>query len=315
MNLSIMSQNTLTISGTSYPVYPRPALPAWIETAETKGFDLVCRIADRLHLALRCRKCGALNKVKRFTLMDDTPLCHACIEAEWRSDATIAGVEFLRRDVDNRHYAFYRTPCGHELRRQTGMIKRVAGGKTDLRCETCHAAMEAAEAEARGWRLLGPDPDGNANYRVYRHDPCGQEQRIARINMITGRCECARCGNGWTTEKSYLYAMSFVLPNSRELVKLGFSRDPESRLIHQLRRSSEMPCEILTSVPVATGNDAIRVEKKLHARLRREHPEAIVDPQSYSAHIRVRSEIYDAALTPVILEMLGDLAQGSDIAA
>lgn len=71
MNTIIMSQNTLTISGISYPVFPRPSLPECVETAHAKGFAIVARIVDRLHLALHCHRCGALNKVKRFTLMNN----------------------------------------------------------------------------------------------------------------------------------------------------------------------------------------------------------------------------------------------------
>lgn len=315
MNMNTISTNMMSTFDGAYSVFPGVLQPNWVEAAKQKGFDLIARLVDRFHLALRCRHCGGIHKSKVFTLMSARPMCPRCLEQEWHSDAEAAGLEFLRRDTAHRHYAIYTAACGHQVRRQTGQIKRVAAGEVALRCETCHAATEAAEASARGWNLLRPDPDGNPNYRFYRHEHCGQEQRIARANMQTGRFECARCGAGWAAEKSYLYAMSFVLPNGRELVKLGFSRDPDSRLLHQLRRNPEMPCEILTMVPMATGNDAIRVEKRLHGRLRREHPAAMVDPQSYRGHIRVRSEIYDGSLTPVILQMLVELSRGRSNAA
>ena len=307
MNMTNLSKEMMTISGTPYAVFPGPILPSWISAAEAKGFHIAGRVLDRLHLALRCKRCGALNKVKRFTLMSAQPLCHACIQTGRQADAATAGLVFLRRDPSDRHYDLYRAPCGHEVRRQTGLVKRMAAGLADIRCKTCHSETETREARVRGWTLIGSDPGGDPSYRLYRHDECDHEQRVARANMQTGRFCCASCDNGWFAEKSYLYAMRFVLPSGRELVKLGFSRDPQSRLIHQLRRDPEMPCEILKTVAVPRGNDAIRIEKRLHARLTREHADTVVSPASYRQHIRVRSEIYDASLTPVILGLLDEI--------
>lgn len=122
--------------------------------------------------------------------------------------------------------------------------------------------------------------------------------------MQTGRFGCHKCGDGWCAAPSALYAMSFTLANGRNLVKLGYSRDPESRLLHQLRIDPEMPCELLRTVPMASGQAALRIEKRLHRDLRRRHPSAVIDPQNFRHALRVRSEIYDASLTPVVLEML-----------
>lgn len=231
-------------------------------------------------------------------------MCPACIEAEWRSEAEAAGLEFLHRDPTDRHVAIYRAPCGHELRRQTGPIKRVAAGETGIRCEICHAAVEAAEATSRGWTLIGPDPAGDANYRVYRHDVCGQTHRIARANMQSGRFNCPVCDEGWAADPSFIYAMAFTLASGRDVIKLGFSRDPDSRLHYQLRLDPEMPCDIVRKIAMPSGHAALRAEKRMHTALKRQYPDAIIDRSAWSEQIRVKSEIYDAELTPVILDML-----------
>lgn len=75
-----------------------------------------------------------------------------------------------------------------------------------------------------------------------------------------------------------------------------------------------MPCEILRIVPMATGQQAIRTEKALHSQLRNTHPDAVVDPASYCGRIRVRSEIYDATLTPLILRILDSIAREAEAA-
>lgn len=287
--------------------YPGAIRPQWQAAARAKGFRITARIRDRYHLALRCRTCGATHASRIYTLMSAQPQCPACQLARLEAEARAAGLTHLHRDPDERHYSTYRAACGHRLRRQHEIVRRVGAEATGLRCETCHAAREADEARARNWRLMGPDPEGDPSYRLYRHG-CGQVQRVARANMQTGRFDCAGCGPGWAAAPSHLYAMGFTLENGRALVKLGYARDPESRLAHQLVIDRRMPAAILRTVPVASGHDAIRIEKGLHARLRRAHPEAVVDPACYAGKIRVGSEIYEASLTPVILALLEAVA-------
>lgn len=302
------ARNTMTINDISFPIHTGEIKPDWIAEATAKGFDIVARIADRLHLALRCRECGGLNKVKRYTLMSAQPLCSHCLMQEWTVDAQAAGLDFLRRDSTDRHYGVYRACCGHEVKRQFGFVKRAASGEVKLRCETCQTAFEMNEARARHWTQIGSDPNGNPNYRHYRHDECGHEQRMARVNLQSGRLSCGGCGVDWAAAPSTIYAMSFTLATGRELVKLGYSNDPESRLHYQLKRDPDMPCSILRVVAVPTGRDAIRLEKRLHTMLRREHPDCVVDPSAYKSQIRVKSEIYDASLTAKILAELDAIA-------
>lgn len=314
MNMHITSPTTLIIDTIPHDVFPGAILPKWIKVAEAKGYDIVGRIIDRLHLALRCRRCGATQKARIYTLLSAQPLCQSCLLAEWRKDAAASGLAFLRRDPTHRHYAFYLMPCGHEVRRQFELVKRSAAGLIGVRCNTCKAATEADEALARGWSLRSADPEGNPNYRVYAHTECGHDQRIARANMQSGRFSCGECGEDWPSATSYIYAMSFTLASGREVVKLGFSRNPECRLTYQLQRDREMPCRILRMVPMATGNAALCAEKAMHKRLRTEHPYAAIHPAAWEGQIRVKTEIYDGALTPVILGLLDDLEANANAA-
>ncbi|MFP7675519.1 GIY-YIG nuclease family protein [Marivita sp. S0852] len=296
--------NIMTIDDFPFSIHTGAIKPKWTDEARKKRFDIVARVVDRLHLALQCKECGHINKTRLYTLMSATPLCQNCLEQAWKDDAIAADLMFLRRDPSNRHYGHYRLPCGHEIRRQFALIKRVAAGTTGLRCETCHAVSEAAEAEAQGWELLGPDLKGDPNYREFRHITCGHEQRIARSNIQTQRFSCGGCSLGWPAAPSFIYVMAFVTATGRELVKVGFSRNPKSRLHHQLKVDPEMPCTILRVVAVPTGQKAIILEKSLHKRLKRDHSDKVVNPSSFRNQIRVVSEIYDGSLAPVILEHL-----------
>ena len=90
-------------------------------------------------------------------------------------------------------------------------------------------------------------------------------------------------------------------------MKLGFSRNPESRLTYQLKRRPNLQAEILHSVALPTGHKALCAEKQMHAALKRDHPGSVVTPEMYASWLRVKSEIYTADLEPVILDMLDAL--------
>jgi hypothetical protein len=290
---------TFRIEGKNYPVVPLPVPAHWRSIALQKGYDLVARIGDHHHLALRCHSCGGLNRVKVFTLRSAQPNCLHCQDARWREIAEAAGAHFVRRCPHSHRYAWLRLPCGHEVRRQMGMVRKVARGEVAFRCNTCHSTREKREAQGRDWTLIGPDPKGNPNYRLYTHT-CGHQQRVARANMQSGRFGCAGCGEGWTTAPSGLYLMRFTLPNSRVLIKLGMSRDVDSRLNHQLLRHDEVQAEILDHLPMATGQRALKLEKGLHAMLRRRGPQHVVPRAAFERHLKVRSEIYEPVLEPFL---------------
>ncbi|MEI4469670.1 GIY-YIG nuclease family protein [Frigidibacter sp. MR17.24] len=303
---------TLTINGEILPILDMPLTPSWIDIAHDKGFEITARVRDRFHLALRCHTCAALSVSKIFTLRTAQPLCPNCLESAWRTEADAAGLTWLHRDPDDRHYGHYRMPCGHTARRQFELVGRAARGETGLRCETCHDAKEAAEAQVHGWELVGADPDKDPNYRIYTHvgegpERCGHRQRIARANMQSQRVQCTSCSTGWSASPSWIYAMRIRHPDGAEFVKLGYSRNPHSRLHYQLKRRPDLDAEILRRIPVRTGHRALQIEKRMHRKLRQHSPEAVVAPERYRDVLRVGSEIYDARLGQVILQMLDAL--------
>lgn len=102
--------------------------------------------------------------------------------------------------------------------------------------------------------------------------------------------------------------MQFELPNGAQLVKLGFSRNPDSRLRHQLLKHRSVEAQILKTVPMATGQLALQTEKRLHTRLKTAFPDSIAPPDLYAGSINVRSEIYFADVTAEIVRMLDEIA-------
>lgn len=304
--------DTLTVRGETLPIIHAVIHDHWSETALGKGFQIIARVKDRYHFAVECERCGELSKTKLYVLMQHMPLCPHCLETAWRQEAEAAGVTFLRRDANSTAYAWYRLPCGHDARRQVGLISRVARGETGLRCGTCHEAVEVAEAEAAGWALVGPDPKGDTNYRLYQHVSCGHEQRIARVNLQTQRFDCAACGTTWTAAPSHVYLFRILLPNGVRLLKLGMSRIPVSRLYHQLLRQRDLVGHICRIVPVPSGHRALREEKRLHSELHRDFPEAVIPASEFAEFLHVRSEVYAGWLEPEILKRLDELEDALD---
>ena len=298
------------------PVSVLPIHHNWQTAASANGFEIIRRCADPAYVELKCQTCGRAHQKRHSVILGSTPVCPHCVQNRWREVAAAAELDWLGRDPQDPKRGRYRAPCGHEVSRQFELIKRIAGGACALRCETCQRAKEEAEATAAGWTLLGPAHEHGVNYRLYRHE-CGHEQEIARMNMRTERLICAGCGIGWSASPSFIYCMRFQLPGLPALVKLGFSRNPKSRMKWQLLRRPDLSehaqpsGQILRSIQIRTGHLALCLEKKMHAALRRSHPGSVVPPQHYRPWLKVKSEIYTANLEPVILDLLDRLDPGT----
>ena len=291
--------------------YPRPVPPAWRALAARRGFRIDRRVRDRYHLALECRACGAQTAVKVAALRDAAVRCGGCAAYERMKTAHDAGLKFLRRDPVSRSYGYFRAPCGHTVRRQFELIQRVRDGTTGIRCAVCLEERERQEAQAHGWARVGPDPDGNPNYRLYRH-PCGNVQRVARVNMRHGQCDCAQCGESWSSKPSIIYLARISLPwLAGDVVKFGYSANPHKRFKHQLDLPKTARVRFLRLLDMLSGHAACRAEKAANARLARDHPDLVVPYERYQGLINVRSEIYWPDLIPVIRDEM-DRISGQD---
>lgn len=281
-------------------IHPGSVPPEWNAAAEAKGFTAIVRVRNRQHVALRCHTCGGINAVRSNVLMHHKPHCHHCLDSTRRKTAEAAGMQFRRRDPADHKYAFYAMRCDHVVRRQFEFVERMARGEVAARCETCLVAREEAEAIRFGWRRLGRDQKGNANYRLYRH-ACGHEQRIARANLQWGQCDCAGCGQSWTAKPSFVYLLDIRHPQTtRHYLKLGYSSHPLKRHRHQLGLPKSAEVEVLRVVAMPTGHDACMHEKAAHVRLKREHPECLVPAPEYQGFINVLSEIYKPESLPIL---------------
>ncbi len=285
---------------------------AWHTIAERKGYRIDRRIRDRYHVALECHSCGAHTAQKVFTLRSAQPACGGCREAQMRDNAARAGFALIARDEVHRHYATYQLPCGHQTRLQLGRLQILAteGPAPDhdgYHCEACYLEKLRQTSAKWGWRVVGPDPDGNANYRQLEHEACGYNQRVATANLETGRFGCGGCGESWMAAESSLYLMRFGVPGLGWFIKLGYSRNPQSRLRYQLGLRDDVQAELIDEVPVPSGHVALRLEKNLHRQLKADHPGMVIPRAELAGWINVTSEVYAAEAEPIIRRMLDEV--------
>jgi hypothetical protein len=281
----------------------------WQEIARRKGFRITRRVRDRYHLVLECSQCGSQTTHKLYTLRKAVPACTACEDRTVRETANRAGLEFLGYDPQDRHYGFYHATCGHILRREFELVARIAKGSVNARCETCLERREEQEAQCHGWQRLGRDPLGNTDYRLYRHE-CGHEQRIASVNMSGGHCDCARCGESWSARPSQIYLFEIRLGPAHYL-KLGYSNDPIRRHRYQLGLPKTARVRVLRRLKFPSGNLACAAEKRAHAVLRRELPDAVVPQSEYAHMLNVVSEVYRPFARTRIEHILDEIAQNN----
>lgn len=300
------------VAAADWSEYPRRVPAAWRKIAKQKGYRIDRRVRDRLHVALECLTCGAQTAHRVYTMRSAQPACGGCQEAARLSDAAKAGFTLGARDEAHRHYASYTLPCGHETRLQRGRVARLAAegpalGRDGYHCEICHKAKLADQAAKWGWTVIGDDTEGDANYRLLAHDACGHQQRVATGNIETGRWNCGGCGECWSAAPSALYLMRFRVPGRGVYVKLGYSRNPESRLRYQLGLRNDVEAELIDEVPTPSGQVALRLERSLHRQLKAEHPGMVIPRADLAEWINVTSEIYAAEAEPIIRRLLDDV--------
>jgi len=106
-----------------------------------------------------------------------------------------------------------------------------------------------------------------------------------------------------------IYLLEITLPGGANLLKLGHSRDPDSRLHHQLIADDTVQGAVRRVVPMPSGLAAQRAERRLHAIVRNTLPIAIVPREVYGGYLRVKSEVCHPAARALIGDLLDATAR------
>ena len=288
---------------------PRPA--HWKDAATQKGFELIGRAKDRLHVVLGCKVCGVPTLKRVSVVLGHNPECPHCIQARRSAAARAIGAELVGADPKgNRHYGLFRFGCGHTDRRQYHRIEAAAAGGHQASCSACIEDRYAEEAQCHEWQLIGPTVRKGLNYRRYQH-VCGHCQDVAVVNMRNGDLDCAGCGETWASKPSEIYILAFTLP-TLPVIKLGYSSNSTFRMRQVQRDPDQTRGSLLRKIDIETGHRAICVEKALHSHIRRNRPDLIVPPELFRDHIRTTSEVYHRHGKPYIEALLDAVKSGWD---
>lgn len=83
--------------------------------------------------------------------------------------------------------------------------------------------------------------------------------------------------------------------------------------MRQVQYNPELTCgEVLRTIDIPTGHDAICKEKALHTYIKSDRPELIVEPTVFKDHIRTVSEIYHSCGRTYLEHLMSALEAGWD---
>ncbi len=294
-----------------YPVFKGKQHKHWRKAARKHGFKLVGRAVDRLHVVLECKTCGDATLKRISVVLGHNPECGNCIRKRREAAAAKVGATLLGPDPEgDRHYGTYQFNCGHVDRRQHERVEDAAAGGHDLSCATCTNKQHAAEASEYDWTLIGTSARNDQSYRQYEHK-CGHRQDVAVANMRFGELNCAGCSETWSSKPSKIYLLSFMLPNV-PVIKLGYSNNPASRLRQVQLAPRKTQGTLDLEIDVATGHDAICLEKALHRYIKTHRPELVVERDQFRDHLTTTSEIYHAHGRAFIIALIDAVDNGWD---
>ena len=134
------------IDGSFQKIFKGSSPAHWKHAATQKGFELIGRAKDRLHVVLGCQSCGAATLKRVSVVLGHNPECPHCIQARRAAAARAIGAELIDADPNDRHYGRFRFGCGHTDRRQYHRVEVAAAGGHQASCSACIEDRYAEEA-------------------------------------------------------------------------------------------------------------------------------------------------------------------------
>ena len=132
----------------------------------------------------------------------------------------------------------------------------VRGGKS--KCPTCQSEKFIGEAAAHDLTLVQENGWNLPN--VYQMLCCGTSQKIFASNVRVGNYKCHSCNESHLDKPSNIYIL-LIKTRLASFCKLGFAQSIPAR-ISQISAKGDV--EVFFEAPMASGRDALTVEKACH---------------------------------------------------
>lgn len=232
---------------------------------EAKGLSFVRKLNSQTNL-YKVTDCGHEASSTKANLAKTPNKRYDCLECYAEKEKQLLdsmGIEMLsyRADVVScktrpHKYALYRfKDCGHEF---TYIRHAIQYGKQNCQVCTDNAAKEALKSH--GYYLVGE----LAPIKItIGFNSCGHTRLVYRSAAVKGNCICQECKITAYKRPSKIYAIELET-DTGTFIKYGYGKSVKARLREYGLTGAEVK-KILFDIDVQTGNDALKIEKKVHS--------------------------------------------------
>lgn len=227
-----------------------------------KGLELVDK-SKSLYRVIACGHEVTTTKANLEKSTNDIYECRVCYSEKEKSLLDSMGVEMISYRAENlagksrpKKHALYRfKKCGHEF---TYIRHAMQYGKQD--CQTCTDNTAKESLKSHGYFLVGELAPVKITIGF---DSCEHTRLVHRAAAVKGNCICQECKITAYKRPSKIYAIELE-SDGFTFIKYGYGKSVKARLSEYGLIEVKLK-EILFEIDVPTGNEALKIEKKVHS--------------------------------------------------
>lgn len=209
-----------------------------------------------------CKICFTEYITSIRTAKEGAPFCDVCFEHSLQEDAKAAGFTYLKDLPTKRKITKSRTSVNRWYSCNTcnrvDDFGHVQMKRKNVRCDTCFNNRLQAEAAVQGMVHKGWHGGMLHTYEL----PCGCLREYNPFTVRKGIWACKTHGNTHYHRANGIYLVKFINSNIAWL-KMGYAKDLDIRFKGYGLPEGTLQ-EVLFYMPVATGYEALEIEKSLH---------------------------------------------------
>jgi hypothetical protein len=212
------------------------------------------------YFIVRYNKCGHIRAgLQRDIVLRTLGPCTVCYEQDLKNAYEDKyNIEILDKLKGTNRKIRFRA-CGHE--RSVGLSNLKAGS---FECNECIALKFAEQAKASGLLYIGPDNETTLKGKHLYKAPCQHEISLTPYAVKLGHWTCRTCNSGYLDRPNKLYLFE-VTCKDFTFLKMGYSTHPDYRK-NDYKAIQGTKFNLLKSVEVLTGREAIVLENSLHSK-------------------------------------------------
>ena len=183
--------------------------------------------------------------------------CQACIDTKLNEECESVGLSLVGKGSDKAYRTYQFKDCGHVKEITTASVRN-----RTFHCDVCFWDDVDNVLTKRGLKIIDKGAKGDS--RLFQFLDCGHVQDIELQKAKDGSFVCHECDDTFYTLPSNVYLLRIIAPDF-EWLKLGYAKIVETR-IRQYRLPLGVIAEPLAVLPTSTGEEALKIEKKLERK-------------------------------------------------